>query len=131
VSLGIVVVELLRGEVVYLHINREREFWCSPGTTLFRPDRGVTLAAAERIYRVLTPRELKNLSRQLPLYCNTSTKAGIEQNDPLVGQCDILTMGLYHKDNSGMGFFLVFATGTQAILRKSTSGLQIASNGLF
>jgi hypothetical protein len=49
VSLGIVVIKLLRGKVVYLHVNKEREFWCSPGIRLFRPNGGVTLAAAERI----------------------------------------------------------------------------------
>jgi hypothetical protein len=66
VSSGIIVVKLLRGEVVYLHINREREFWCSPGTTLFQPDRGVTLAAAERIglpYNMVTIEAYKSPQR--------------------------------------------------------------------
>jgi hypothetical protein len=35
VSLGIVIVVQLSVKVVYLHINREREFWCSPGIMVF------------------------------------------------------------------------------------------------
>ena len=35
--------------MVYLHVNKKREFWCSSGTTLFRPGLAAWLVAAERI----------------------------------------------------------------------------------
>jgi hypothetical protein len=35
VSLGIVVVVQLSYKVVYLYINKEREFWCSSGIMVF------------------------------------------------------------------------------------------------
>jgi len=51
VSSSIVVVELLRVEVIYLHVNREREFWCSPGKTVIPARADAKLAAAERILK--------------------------------------------------------------------------------
>jgi hypothetical protein len=49
ISFGIVVVELSGSKVVYLYVNREREFWCSTGKTVIPARPNATLAAAERI----------------------------------------------------------------------------------
>jgi hypothetical protein len=52
-SSGIVVVELSGSKVVYLHVNRVREFWCSPGKTVTPARPNATLAASLFEYTTL------------------------------------------------------------------------------
>ena len=69
-SSGIVFAVQLRSKVVYLHVNREREFWYSSGRTLFRPGPTTGWLAAERI--AFVDFSTKVLSRAGKLYESAS-----------------------------------------------------------